>query len=288
MMNARGLGRLGILAVGLGIAAAVASTPVASADPSADPFSWIAGLDPGDLSAAALPAASTLDLDISVDGITLLDLGTTAVATSGTGDIAIAFGADSHAIAEGGFGDYATATADAEAIAGDDTPGATGNNFDFASAGGFSSEALAGNIDCPNCPDTTGSSFDYANASSGSTTTGAFADAGFNGSGDSASAVGQDVAADAGVSTTATSANFDSASVLGNLTTPTEDFAVAGSETGVGGSNDTAFVVDPLGTVGSGAVAGEGFNFDLAGAFGDAHDATATTANFLVDILPSL
>jgi hypothetical protein len=288
MVNVRGLGRLVILAVGLGIGAAVASTPVASADPSTDPFSWIAGLDPGDLSTAASPAASTLDLDISVDGFTLLHEGT-ATATSGTGDIAIALGADSHAVAEGGFGDYATATTGAEAIAGDDIPDATGNNFDFASAGGFSSEALAGNggFDCPNCPDTTGSSFDYASASSGSNTTGAFADAGFNGSGDSASAVGQDVVADAGASA-GNPANFDSASAWGNLTTPTEVFAIAGSQTGSGGSGDTAFVVDPLSTVGSGAFAGDGFNFDLAGAFGDAHDASATGANFLVDILPSL
>jgi hypothetical protein len=42
-----------------------------------------------------------------VNGFQVLDLGTTAVATSGTGDIAIAFGANSTAIAEGGFGDYA-------------------------------------------------------------------------------------------------------------------------------------------------------------------------------------
>jgi len=235
-----------------------------------------------------LPAASPFDLDISVDGFTLLDLGTGATATSGTGDIAIAFGADSTAIAEGGFGDYATATGGATAIAGDDIPGATGNNFDFASAGGVDSEAVAG-TDSPVTPDTTGSSFDYASASSGTNTTGPGAEAlaGFNGSGDSASAVGLDVTSIAGLSSAAP-ANFDSASVLGNLTTPTYDVAVAGSEIGPSGSSDTAFVIDPLGTVGSTAFAGEGFNSDLAGVFGDALNATATTANNVIDILPSL
>jgi hypothetical protein len=292
MVNARRVGRLGMLAVGLGIGAAVASTPgMASADtPATDPFSWLAGLDPGDLSAAALPAASPFDLDISVDGFTLLDLGTTASATSGTGDIAIAYGANSSATAEGGFGDYALATTDTNALAGDPTNGATGNDFDFASASGFGSIAEAGN-NGGKFPDTTGSSFDYASASSGDNTNpldGAAALAGFNGSGDSASAVGQDVTAQAGVSDFATPANFDSASVWGNLTTPTHDEAIAGGEVGGGGSSDTAFVVDPVGTVGSTAFAGEGFNSDLAGVFGDALHAFANTANTLVDILPSL
>jgi hypothetical protein len=290
MVNTRSLGRLGMLAVGLGIGVAVASTPgIASADTPADPFSWLAGLNPGDLSAAALPAASPFDLDISVDGFTVLDLGTGATATSGTGDIAIAFGADSSATAEGGFGDYALATAaDTEAVAGDAATGATGNNFDFASASGVDSEAVAGNTELP---DTTGSSFDYASANSGNATPtlGAEALAGLDGSGDSASAVGQGAFAVSGVSDTATPANFDSASVLGNVNTPTDAEAFAGSGSDfLGGSSDTAFVVDPLGTVGSLALAGDGFNSDLAGVFGDDLNAAATGANFLVDILPSL
>jgi hypothetical protein len=288
-MSARRIGRLGILAVGLGIGAAVASTPgIAAADTPADPFPF-SSINLGDLFPAADAAPSSpLDLDISVDGHMLLDLGSSATATSGTGDIAIAYGADSTAIADGGFGDYALATAETHAIAGDFTPGATGNNFDFASASGDASYAYAGNTGL----DTTGSSFDYASASSegASDTEGATALAGFDGSGDSATAVGQSTSAQAGVgagsSGTPTPANFDSAIVLGNLTTPTTpgDAGFA-----VGGSNDTAFVVDPLGTVGSTAVAGNpGFNFDLAGVFGDALQATANTAGNLVDILPSL
>ena len=251
MVNTRGFARLGMLAVGLGIGAAVASTPgIASADtPAIDPFSWLAGLDPGDLSAAALPAASPFDLDISVDGFTLLDLGTGATATSGTGDIAIAYGANSSATAEGGFGDYAladsTGSGGATAVAGDDiTTGATGNNFDSASASGIDNVAIAGNDPAYGYSDTTGSSFDSASAGGGTAAGPDEALAGFNGSGDSASAVGLDVTSIAGLSSAAP-ANFDSASVLGNLTTPTYDVAVAGSEIGPSGSSDTAFVIDP-------------------------------------------
>src|SRR5205085_5227984 len=98
MVNARGVGRIVIVAVGLGFAAAMASAGTASADSgAADPFNWLGGFDP--LSAAT--TTSPLELDISVDGIQVLDLGTTAVATTGTGDIAIAFGANSTAIADG-------------------------------------------------------------------------------------------------------------------------------------------------------------------------------------------
>jgi hypothetical protein len=155
--------------------------------------------------------------------------------------------------------------AGATAVAGDPTAGATGNNFDVASAAG-------------------GTKFTETVAGSATPTAGAEAFAGFNGSGDSASAVGQGARAQAGVSDTATPANFDSALVWGNVNTPTPDEANA-----LIGSNDAAFVIDPVGTMGSSAWAGEGFNFDLAGVFGDAlHATTATTANFMVDILPSL
>jgi hypothetical protein len=299
MVNTRGVGRLAILAVGLGIGAAVASTPgIASADTPADPFSWIAGLDSGDLSAAALPAASPLDVQISIDGFDLFPTADNgAHATSGMGDIAIAFGADSDASATGGFGDYAladsTGSDGASAIAGDPLPDATGNNFDFASATGNNVDAAAGN-DATFTPDTTGSSFDSASASGNNTGFG-FTDAfaGDNGSGDVASAVGPNVESFSGRSLDADApANFDSASAIGNNTTPTTDtteaIAGGGPFADVGGSSDTAFVVDPLGTLGSTATAGLGNNFDLAGVFGDDLNATATGANFLVDILPSL
>jgi hypothetical protein len=85
MVNARGLTRLGMLAVGLGIGATVASTPgIASAD--------------------------SLDFQISIDGYDLLPTAdNSATATSGMGDFAIAFGAGATATATGGTGDFAMA-----------------------------------------------------------------------------------------------------------------------------------------------------------------------------------
>ena len=258
--------RLGVLAVGLGIGAAVVSTGTAAAD----------------------------DFQISIDGMDLFPTaGNTATATSGMGDIAIAFGANSDAIAEGGFGDFAyadsTGSSGAQAVAGDQVAGATGNNFDVANATGNNSFAGAGNT-FGNFPDTTGSSFDSASAVGGGPGAESEALAGLNGSGDSASAVGQNAESLAGFSLNAAApANFDSASALGNLSTPINAVAVAGGGgLGLGGSGDSAFVVDPFGTLGSSAVAGLGNNFDLAGALGDHLTATATGANFVVDILPSL
>ena len=106
MANVGGLGRLGVLAVGLGIGAAVASTPmVASADSSTDPFSWISGLDLGDLPAQSTP---TMELAISIDGILLVRDGT-ANANTGNDDIAIAIGAGAYAVANDGTGNFAYA-----------------------------------------------------------------------------------------------------------------------------------------------------------------------------------
>jgi hypothetical protein len=125
MRHAKGIGRLGGLAVGLGIGAAMAATPgVASADP--------------------LPPFDPTNFAISFDGFTLFQTGT-ATATSGMGDFAIADGAGSLAVAEGGFGDFAfTNGAGTVAVAGDGAANATGNNFDFASVDGTSSTAEAG------------------------------------------------------------------------------------------------------------------------------------------------
>jgi hypothetical protein len=292
VVKVRDVAGLGMLAVGLGIGAAVAFSPgIASADSSTDLLSSIDSL----LSGGALPAPATsaLDLDISVDGYTLLDLGSGATATSGAGDIAIAYGNGSFALAEGGFGDDALATNGGFAVAGDTNPGATNNIFDFANANGNGSDAVAGN-NSAGYPDTTGSSFDYASANNGNGTGGADATAGFNGSGDSAVAVGQDTEAASGYSGNAADpANFDSASVWGNLTTPgASTEALAGISSGASGSGDTAFVIDPLASAGSFADAGGTSaapgDFDLAGTFGDALHATATGANYLFDILPSL
>jgi hypothetical protein len=90
----------------------------------ADPFSWIAGFDP--LSAAT---TSPVDLDISVDGFQLLDLGTGASATSGMWDLAIAIGDGSQANAGAGIGFLEPLT-----------PG----QFDIAVANGTDSVATTG------------------------------------------------------------------------------------------------------------------------------------------------
>lgn len=134
MVNTRGVARLGMLAVGLGIGAAVAHTPVASADTTTD---WLSSLD--SLLIGAVPAAdpaATTDFQISFNGTDLFPtLGNEATATTVAGQfgLAIAFGDGASATAEGGTGDYALASGtDALAKAGDSTVGATGSSFDTA------------------------------------------------------------------------------------------------------------------------------------------------------------
>ncbi|MDT5254813.1 MAG: hypothetical protein QOH07_3767 [Mycobacterium sp.] len=132
---------------------------------------------------------------------------------------------------------------------------------------------------------TTASSFDFASTDGFDSV----ADSGFNGGFAYASAVGDRVVALASGGEAAPPANFDWASVWGNLSAPTtnvtEAFAGAGLY-GLGGSNDVAFVIDPFGTVGSEAMAGLGNNFDLAGALGDNLTAAYTLSDFLFHIAP--
>lgn len=273
MGNASRIGRLGMLTVGLGIGAAVGALPgVASADPFT-PF------DPNNFA-------------ISVDGITLFQVGT-AHAESGIGDFAIADGANSQADAEGGFGDYASADGVGSLAVGGNNEGATDNDFDFASAVGNSSVAVAGN----NVSHGAGGSADFASASGNNSAAeagfnGNFdsasavgdasgAGAGDNGSFDSASALGAGVTSSAGVGDETDLANFDSASVWGNFLTPTSETT---SALAVNGSNDVAFVVDPFGTLGSEVGAGSGI-FDVAGALADDLQVTSL-GDFVFHILP--
>lgn len=256
------VGRLAMLAVGLGIGAAVATTPGT--------------------------ASATTDIDISIDGVDIFNGGGSATAESAMGDMAIAIGPNSFAFAEGGFGDFASAFSTgtgAQALAGDDVPGVSGNDFDFASAVGTGSTgfAAAGNAVLP---DTTGSSFDFASADG----LDSVAVAGNNGSGDYASAVGDGVQSEAGFSTNAVvPANFDWASVWGNLFTPTSSATEADAGGGLfalGGSNDFAFILDPFGAIGSEAMAGLGNNFDLAGALGDDLSVASIVSDFISHIAP--
>jgi len=121
MASIRGVARLGMLAVGLGIGAAVASSPGIA---SADPFSF----DPNDIA-------------ISFDGYVLVSDGSAhAYTTTGDYGLAIADGSGAYASAEGGTGDYALADgtythAEAGGLASDtgaddDTAIDIGNNVD--------------------------------------------------------------------------------------------------------------------------------------------------------------
>ena len=253
MVNARRLGQLGMLAVGVGIGSAMAAG-VASADNS----QVVSSIDPSGLFPAADPAQS-LDFQISIDGTDLFPtMGNSATAVSGEGDMAIAFGAGAEAIARGGYGDYATADGtDAFAEAGDGGGGATGNNFDYASASGTDAIAQAG--DDPNSPitDSTGNSFDSAIVSGNDGT----AFVGFDGSYDSGTAIGNLANVVAGEN-----GNSDFASAIGGNT----DAEAGESGSAIPADNDTAIVLGNLITSQTGltqAIAGGGFS--LSGVIGD-------------------
>lgn len=301
MINTVGIGRLGLLAVGLGIGAAVAAMPpTASADTSTDPFSWIGGLDLGDLSVPA-PAA-TLDMQISIDGMDLLPTaGNTATASSGMGDIAIAIGPLSFANANDGLFDSAFADGSgSNAVA-----GLTGN-FDSATAIGSGSNAVAsvGSLDSATADGTGSTAFAVEGSADSATANGdgstAMAE---NGSNDTASVFGTNSLAQA------LFGNGDVASI--NNTGSSPDFAVAGGLSATNlGSNDMASVVGTgsstlagsnLGGPGdfdiasvlandSSAQAGSSLtaagNFDFAAVFADMLHAMAIGSSNLVDILP--
>jgi hypothetical protein len=151
----------GLLAVGLGIGAALAASPgVASADSSTDGLSGIDQLL-GSLFVPAADPAQALDVQISIGGTDLFPTaGNTATALSDNTDIAIAIGNGADA-------------------------NATGGAFDFAFADGTSSTAEAG----------FNGAFDSALVFGANST----ADAGFLGAFDSALVFGANSTADAGV-----------------------------------------------------------------------------------------
>jgi hypothetical protein len=257
MLNIVAIGRIGILGVGLGVGAALATMPgIASAAPTPDPniFNLI------DAPSLFPAAPTTLNIDISVDGFTLVHDGT-ATATSGNGDVAIAFGNDATATATGGFGNYASATGT------DATATATGGNFDIATANsvlsttGGTATAGNGSFDVAQEGGLNGvatadnGSFDSAYDLTGASGT---AIAQF-GSGDIATNIG-DGFAGAGGTSASLLGNADFAENLGSLMS-----AMAGSSDTAAGSFDIAAI--------------------LAQGTGDA---TATGANFLVCILPGL
>jgi hypothetical protein len=218
-MDARVFSRLAGLAAGFGIAAALAATPgVASAD----------------------------DFQISIDGMDLFPtVGNTAIADSGMGDIAVAFGNDSFACAGCS-----------------DSPG----TLDFAFASGTHSSADSGF-----------GQFDDAMATGDTSVSDAGA-----GNFDTAIANGANSFANAtGVNPVALG-NYDFADAWG----PNANAEAGNILSLTPSSNDVAWVLDPFGTVGSTALAGDG-NADLAGVFGD-NLAASALGNFMFDIVSAL
>jgi hypothetical protein len=137
MVKARGIARLGLLAVGLGIAAAAASMPgIASADSSTD---WLSSID--SLLGLSSPAADTTDnFAISFDGLNILEEGSASASSSGIGSFALADGADSTATATG-TDDYALVFGDDSTAAGGVT---SASSDDIALVNGDGSSAIAG------------------------------------------------------------------------------------------------------------------------------------------------
>lgn len=273
MVNSRGMARLGVLAVGLGIGAAWAHTSVASADSSTD---WLSSID-SLLTGGALPApAATSDFQISFNGTDLFPTaGNEATATTVAGQfgLAIAFGNGASATAEGGTGDYALADGtNALANAGSLTPGATGNNFDFAedignnTAGGSGAPdgAYAGAGSLIGAPDSTGTdsnniAIDFGNNGPDGTVggnTGAFAGdgelVGLSGAGNGDTAFDSGNNLGFGDGPAAVDGNSNYASEFGN-TTGTNEGAFAAV-----GNNNTAIADNNYTDSGAGVFAGAG------------------------------
>jgi hypothetical protein len=260
MVNIVAIRRIGILGVGLGIGAALASMPgIAAADPTPDP-NIFGAIDPS-LLQDAFPAAGP-NIAISVDGVSLLQEGS-ATAHSGTGgDLAIAFGANSSATATGGIFDVASASGT------DATATATGGNFDLATAnsvfsttGGTATAGEGGSFDVAQEGGLNGvATADHGSFDSAFALTGASGSAVAQfGNGDFATNIG-DGSASAGGTSASLLGNFDIADNFGSLSE-----AMAGSSDTASGSFDLAAI--------------------LAGGTGDA---TATGMSFLVCILPGL
>jgi hypothetical protein len=298
--------RPGGLVLGLGIGAAMAAIPwVASADVTVPP------LDPSIAADFAWPAADTptaTDLAISIDGITLVQDGT-ASATSGTGDIAIAFGADSTAYAVGGTNDVALADgtnscagAGGVDCLGDSGTGSNDTAIDIGNNTGLLNGAAAtlGNHDTAvDIGNNTGSvqgalaftgnndtAFDIGNNSGSANGAGAF-----DGNNDTALDIGNNTNVDNGVGAVfgngpqASAGNFDTAIDVGNNTGAgtVAPFGLGPIAGDTGNYNLSAVFGDS-----STAIAGTGFDHDIAIAFGQDLTALANFADWIVTIVPSL
>jgi len=282
MRHAIRIGRLGMLAAGLGIGAALAWTPgVASADSST-------GLSPTELAdldqvLRFLFDPTGADMQISISGMDLFPTeGNSATAVAGMGDIAIAVGDGSTAYSGtglfglfgGGFGDFVFAdgtgsTAEAAVLGSGD--------FDFVWADGTASNAQVGlgaNLDSAIAIGTAshaqvalGAQLDTALADGDSS----YADAGI-GNNDLAAAF-------AGSSATAGGGNQDFASAVGGGTASAEGYVTTAMANGANtdavtnGISDTATVfgtnaesqAEGIGDMASVINTGSAFDSALAG-----------------------
>jgi hypothetical protein len=252
MRQAPRVGRLGMLAVGMSIGAALASTPqVASADSSTDPFSLLDQMVSG-LSLPAADAASPLDIQISISGYDLFPtVGNTATATSGFGNFAIAIGDGANADADGGLLNFAFSD-------GTDTSANTpvGADLDFAVAEGTSSSANIG----------LGADLDFALADG----TGSAANVGLGASLDDATALGAGSNAIVGAGSSLNSAFADGTSSDAVAGAGNGDLATA---IGTGSTAITVLGNGDLATAGGGGTATAG-GF-LANAFASGAGSTA-------------
>jgi hypothetical protein len=264
--SVQGMARLGVLAVGLGIGAAWAHMPLASADTSNN---WLSAVD-GFLSGAS-PAASPTDFQISFNGTDLFStVGNEASAYTVAGQygLAIAFGNGATAYAEGGTGDYALASGtDANAEAGSLASGATGNNFDTAvdignngsgylqdNAGAYAGNGSLQYLGTDAGTDSNDSAFDFGNNSAGATNTGAFAGYydGTSGNGDTAYDAGNNSGGGLYDGAFAVAGNNNYASDSGNNSAGF-DYAFA-----TAGNNNTAIADTSYSTIGKDVVADTG------------------------------
>ncbi|RAU98186.1 hypothetical protein [Mycolicibacter senuensis] len=153
MGNLKQVSSLGMLALGLGVGAALAATPIAgagtlSADGGAGALGVagaLAAADLGDAVATVGTAAATAptlpddfgNIALSISGFDLLSLGN-ANASSSFGNIAFAYGEFANANAMSGFFNYASAQGDHSNAAVGDT-----GSFNYASALGDHASASA-------------------------------------------------------------------------------------------------------------------------------------------------
>jgi hypothetical protein len=246
---------LGILAVGLGIGAAVASTPgVAWAD----------------------------DFQISIDGMDLFSTtDNTATAYSGSGDFAIAYGDGATASAVGGTGDYALAV-------GSGADAGAGGSDAYNGIPGFTGDTGADDDTAIDIGNNTGGLVNTGSFAGNGDAAGGPADSGTN-SGDTAIDIGNNSYVPDG-NPYEDGSRAGAGDLLGGIGNGNDDTAIdigPNSFAGVGsGNDDVGSVFDPSGTDGSTAIVGFSGDSDLGAVFGDGlHSSSAESGNFLYDIM---